>query len=60
MDLETNGVGSVQNDNSLLLADSRGSEASYRAKTQFFAPERYTAVFLYTDSLNSAGYVTTV
>ena len=29
-------------------------------KHTFFAPERYTAGNLYTDSLNSAGYETTV
>ena len=29
-------------------------------KHTFFAPERYTAGILYTDSLNSAGYETTV
>ena len=35
-------------------AISRGTELAYRAKRQFFAPERYTAGILQTDSLNSA------
>ena len=33
---------------------SQGTKVAYRAKTLFFAPERYTAGFLYSDSLNSA------
>ena len=33
---------------------SRGTKVAYRAKTHIFAPERYTAGILYTDSLNSA------
>ena len=39
---------------------SRGTKVTYHEKTHFFAPERYTAGFLYTDSLNSAGYESTV
>ena len=39
---------------------SRGTKVAYRAKTHIFAPERYTAGILYTDSLNSAWYETTV
>ena len=34
--------------------NSRGTKVAYRAKTHFFAPERYTAGILYTDSLNGA------
>ena len=36
------------------LIISRGTKVAYRAKTHIFAPERYTAGILYTDSLNSA------
>ena len=37
----------------VLYDGSLGTKVAYRAKTQFFAPERYTAGVLYTDSLNS-------
>ena len=33
--------------------NSRGTKVAYRAKTHFFAPERYAAEILYTDGLNS-------
>ena len=46
--------------NHLMIVFSRGTKVAYRAKTHFFAPERYTAGNLYTDSLNSAGYETSV
>ena len=37
------------------LVTSRGTKVAYRAKTHiFFAPERYTAGILFTDSLYSA------
>ena len=38
----------------LSISNSRGTKVAYRAKHKFFAPERYTAGILNTDSLNNA------
>ena len=38
----------------LLSIDSRGTKSHIVQKHIFFAPERYTAGILHTDSLNSA------
>ena len=36
------------------VSNSRGTKVAYVQKHTIFAPERYTAGILYTDSLNSA------